>query len=408
MRRWARVFGCGAFAVAASSAGAKAAPAPGVYKFPSADIPNVAALRAAVQNSGVQTIVVAKGDYDVGSGLFVAERDDLVVRGATGNPKDVVLRSSTSNAVAIEAARHVTFSGVTLSTSAPFTAAVFVDATPSASVQSYAEDVVLDRCALSGYEGVLATVGAKALTVTRCSFTLTGSGSPAQGGAGIVWGDGPDLFVGRSSFRAASGVPAVAGVLVQGALAANADGGRASGIVLAGDDVAGDFAFGFDLADVSDARLRGNRVSFPQSTTTTALPGVAVGSGRVGIRVRRGKASQLTEDFALSGNRVRGAHYGAWTSDASSGVLKGNDFRACGSSAKDAEFADFGGGVRMDLLGGVCRTSVVGNDLRRLRSPAASPAVVVFPDAAACFVSGAPAETGNHVDKGRAAFGSDP
>jgi hypothetical protein len=394
------LFASAALVASAAGAGAKQPGGvdEGVYRFPSDDIPLVANLKSAVQDSRVKVIVVAKGEYDVGTTpIFIAARDDLLICGATGDPKDVVFTAGQSSVVFVQEARRISFRSVTLSTSASFGAAVFLNATPSSDRESYVEDVTLERCALSGYEGIGATVGARNLVVTRCRFTVTATNG--QGGAGVFWADGPGLFVSRSRFTTADDAPSVAAVFVQGALAVGAEGGRARQILLLGNSVSGDFTRGFDLADVVEARIRSNSVSFPGPRTEADVAGTPAGSGRVGLLIRRANASSLTEDYEVFRNRVRGAYYGAWLVNASSGAVRRNDFRRCGSTARDPAFEDDGGALRLNLAGGVCRVAVERNDFRALRTPTSEPAVSVFPVGAEdlCF-SG---DEGNRVDKGR-------
>jgi hypothetical protein len=374
--------------------------ADGVLRFPSADLPSLVALQNAVQNPAVRTVVLDAGHYQVGSGLFVAARDDLVICGATGDPKDVVLETSVGAVVSIQAARHVTLRGLTLESTASFGSAVYLVAAPTTSRESYVEDVVVDRCVLRGYIGVQATVRVRDLAVNRSRIVLTGSGAQHQGGVGILWEDGPGLLVGRTRFTVEDDVAAVAGVLVRGAQSGASEGDRARRVLLVGNDVAGDFARGFQLADVVDAVVRGNRVSFPSPVVAAALPGVAAGAGRVGVIVLRANASAQTEQFQLVGNRVRGGFYGAWLVNTGTCSLRRNDFRANGATDMDADFGDHGGALRMNMQSGECGASIESNDFRRLRSPISEPAVVVVPkgaDPSDCFSAARP----NRVDSGR-------
>jgi hypothetical protein len=409
MAGWMRGLACAALAVAASTAGARVpgGPADGVYRFPSDDIPNIAALQNAVQSSRARAIVVKPGTYDVGTGLFVAARDDLVLCGATGDPKDVVFTAAAGPVASVQEARHITFRGLTLETTAAFSRALDLAAAPTADHESYVDDVVVDRCILKGYIGANATVRTRNLTVTGSRFVVTGSttggSAPRQGLAGIVWQDGPGLFVGRTRFSTETGVPAVAGVLVRGAQSGASAGERASGLIFVDDTVNGDFVYGFSLADVVDARVRRNTFTFPSSTTSSAVLDIAAGSGRIGVVVLRANASSLTEDFELEKNRVKKGFYGAYLLNASQGAVRGNDFRGCGATAPDVVFSDRGGAMRMNVQGGACRVAVSGNDFRGLRTPKTDPAVVVSPpeyDPADCFSSG----RANRVDPGRALY----
>jgi len=405
MRRWTRVLACAALAAATSSAGARVGggTADGVYRFPSDDIGDLLALRNALQSPIARVIVVKPGRYDVGAALFVAARDDLVICGATGNPGDVVFTSAIGPAVSIEKARHITLRGVTLESTAAFNWPLDLSAAPTNDHESYVDDVVVDRCILKGYVGINATVRTKNLTVTRSKIVVTGSASgpsPKQGLAGVLWQDGPGLYVGRSRFTTETGVPAVAAVLVRGAQSGASEGDRARGLFMVGNSVSGDFVYGFSLSDVVDARVRGNTVSFPSNVTTGQVLDIAPGTGRVGIVVLRANASALTEDFELDRNVVRRAFYAAYLLNASQGAVRRNDFRGCGSAAPDGVFADHGGAMRMNVQGGACRVAVTGNDFRGLRSPRTDAAVVIFPpeyDPLECFPSDRP----NRVDRGR-------
>jgi hypothetical protein len=404
--RWARVLACAALAAAASSAGARVSggAADGVYRFPSADIPDIPALQNAVQSSRARAIVVKKGKYDVGTGLFIAARDDLVLCGATGDPKDVVFTAAGGPVASVQEARHITFRGLTLETTDAFSWALDLSAAPTPDHESYVDDVVVDHCVLKGYIGVNATVRTSNVTVTGSKIVVTGSssvvGGPKQGLAGILWQDGPGLFVGRTKFSTDYGVPAVAAVLVRGAQSGASAGDRASGLLFVDDSVSGDFAYGFSLADVVDVRARRNTFAFPSNVTTSPVLDIAAGAGRIGIIVQRANASSLTEDFELEKNRVRKGFYGAYLLNASQGAVRGNDFRGCGATASDGVFPDKGGAMRMNVQGGACRVVVTGNDFRGLKTPKSDAAVVVSPadyDPKDCFSS----KPANRVDPSR-------
>jgi len=379
--------------------------ADGVYRYPSADIPDLATLRTAVQASFVKAIVFDPGDIDVGdASLYVARRGDLLLCGRTGRAKDVVIHSDRLPAVELREARHVVLRGLTMTTSGRSQPALFLNALSSTGEQGYVDDVTVDRCALNGYTGVFATAGASHLTVTRCNVEVDadiGPGLFVGGGVGIWWGDGPGLFVSRTIIRTEfNDFDAIAGVLVRGGGTPGSDGDRVRGIFLKNNIIAGGFDRGFELDDVAEVRARGNRIRGAPSLSDGITPRTSVG-----IAVRRIAASNLPEDYEIISNRVRSADYGVWIVDSGSGILRSNDFRECGS--KDVnQFGDNGGAVRLELLGGKCNTSVVKNDFRGLHSSSNSPAVVVLPDFSACFVAGAPSQAGNRVDAGRAVFGT--
>jgi hypothetical protein len=405
MRVLARVLAAAALAVFASAAGARApgTTADGVYRFPSQDIQNLDQLQNAIQSSFVRVIIVAPGVYDLDEPLFVATRDDLVICGATGNPNDVVFTSGEGSAALVFEARHVVFRGLTLQTTAPFISALSLIASTGSDVENYVDDVVVDRCVLKGYVGVQAGVRVRNLTVTRSRVALTGSGSPRHAVAGVLWEDGPGLYVGRNRFTIEPGVPALAAVVVRGAQSGTSEGERARSVLLVGNTISGDFARAFDLADVVDLRAKSNVVTFPSPLTTTTFLNIVEGSGRMGFFVRRANASAFTENFEFVRNRVRKAFYAASLLFTGSGVLFSNDFRGCGSPTPDPGFGDHGGALRFDLQSSVCPVTVAGNDFRGLKSPASDPAVVVQPagiDPADCFTS----SRRNRVDKGRALY----
>jgi hypothetical protein len=279
---------------------------------------------------------------------------------------------------------------------------ILVNAVPDATKEGFADDTSVERCNFQGYIGVQASVRAKNLSVSDSTFTTAGfSAGTTDGGVGLLWEDGPGLFVTRSKFGVAQGVSAIAGLFVRGAQTPSSNGDRARSLLITRNTVTGDFATAFDLADVKDAVLRQNHVKFPKS-------GVTLARGRVGIVVRRAGATQDTEGYDLSRNSVRRAHYGVWLVGVGTGKLTQNDLGGCGSTAVDGTgdgaFNDFGGAVRVNLLGGVCKTTFTSNDFTGLSSPTSSPAVMLVPFGDACSEADNP---GNRVDRGRALFGGE-
>lgn len=420
MRR-ARAAALAAAAVlcAATFAGAKVTGTPSgvVVRYPSADAPNLSQLQNVILNPAVSAIVFTKGTQNItvpGANnekrpLFVLKRNDLTICGETGDPKDVILETSASAGFQIEQARGTVFRGVTIrSTYIPtagdraYGIGILVNAVPSATAEGFADDTTIDRCAFESYVGVQASVRAKNLSVSDSSFTSTGiSPGSTSGGVGLLWEDGPGLFVTRSKFKSADGVSSIAGLFVRGAQTPNSAGDRARQLLITNNTVKGDFTAGMDLADVVDAVVRQNKITFPDT-------GASLSRGRVGIVVRRAAATQVTEDYEVTKNVVRKAHYGIWFASVGDGHATKNDLRGCGSPDVDgtgaAAFGDHGGAVRANLLGGLCKTIFASNDFRELRSPKTDPAVVLFPGDTTCpVVDGSP----NRVDRGRPLFSGD-
>jgi len=387
-----------ALALAAVAAHAKVTgtPAGFVVHYPSGDAPDPLSLQAVMSNPSVSTIVFERGTQLFSNTLFVFRRSGLTLCGVTGNPKDVVIESSAARVFQIEQATDVTFRGLTINTSATGGIGILANAVPSSSQEGFADDVSVERCNFSGYKGVQGSVRARNLSIADSAFKVGGfSPGSADGGVGVLWEDGPGLFVTRSRFTTASGVIAIAGLFVRGAQTPDSEGERASHLLITKNTVNGDFIAGFDLADLNDAVVRQNTVQFPN----TAVSGVR---GRVGIVVRRAAATQFTEDYAVSRNVVRRAHYGMWLLGVGAGSVSKNDLRVCGSPQPDvvggSGFGDNGGAIRMNLAG-QCQTIVSSNDFRQLRSPPSVAAVVMFPALTPC-----PGGS-NRVDRGRAVFG---
>ncbi len=382
-----------AFAAAPASGGLP----PGTFvRYPSGDVPDPASLQQFLfAHPEVSTIVFAKGSYLFPSTLLVFGREGLTLTGATGRPEDVVIESSDTPALQIEQSQGTTIRGITLRTTAAFGSALRLASVLSTDFEGYVDDTVVEDCGLEGYIGANAEVRARNLTLDRCRIRVT-----QAGGAAVLWEDGSGLFVTRTRMTAAPGVAATVGIFVRGAQTAESEGERARKILLTNNVVDGDFATGFDLADVTELRARHNRIAFPSSTLS------ADGGGRIGIVVRRAAASALTEDYLLLGNSVSRAHYGCWLLNTGQGAAIANRFRDCGSSSPDTHFSDTGGAMRLNLPGGVCGIEIDRNDLRGLKSPLSDPAVVVFPPGKEdlCFQG----TTRNRVDRGRALYPGAP
>lgn len=391
--------------VGAPAADAKVTGTPSgfVVRYPSGDAPDPGTLQAVMSNPAVSAVVFEKGTHLFGSTLFVFKRNDLTLCGATGDPRDVVLSSSATTVLQIEQARGTTIRGLTLTTSATGGVGVLVNAVPGPTLEGFADDTSIERCSFRSYVGVQASVRARNLSVADSRFEA-GPFSPGStvGGAGLFWEDGPGLFVTRCRFGTASGVSALAALFVKGAQSPSSAGDRARQILVTRNTVDGDFAAGIDLADVTDAIVRQNRIRFP----TTSVPGVR---GRVGIVVRRAGATQVTDDYDVSKNVVTRSHYGLWLLGVSTGRVASNDFGGCGSADLDNAsapgFQDRGGAVRVNLLTSTCSSTFTKNDFRGLRSPTSVPAVVLLPSTGTCDELLNP---GNRTDRGRALFGGLP
>ena len=358
-----------------------------VVRYPSSQVPDPGALQSALSPPSVSTVVFERGTHLFSETLFAFRREGLTICGATGSPGEVVIQSTATPALQIEQSRGITLRDVTLRSTANFGRALRLAAAVSPEIESFADDVRLEGAAFEAFVGVEATVRAKDLTMVGCRAEVT-----QASGAGLLWEDGPRLQVTRTRFTTSSGVSALAAVLVRGAQSSASEGERARRLILTRNVVDGDFATGFDLADVVDARILGNRL---------VLPGAQLsgGAGRVGIVVRRAAASALTEDYELRRNTVRGAHYGLWLLNAGTGVVSRNDLGGNGSPSADTRFVDTGGALRMNLQSGRCDTHVERNDFRGLRSPKTDPAVVVLPAGSEgiCFDD----DDRNRLDRGR-------
>ncbi len=387
-----------------------------VVRFPSADVPDEAALSVVLQNSSIPTtIIVAKGTYKLTGQLFVFNRSNVVMCGATGRAGDVTFESpggaggaGIRSAVFLQQSSNITFRDMTIRGTAAGGQSIFMDAALSTTLASFCESVTLDGCKLEADNPVVATAAARALTVKNCRIKIG-----ATDGFGILWGDGDALLVSKTKITTASGVDAFAGILVLGATAAASEGERAARIILTRNRIEGAFARAIDLADVLDARLRKNTILLsgdPIREGTTITGGQRW--GRVGILVRRGAATALPSDYELRRNKVRGALHGIWLSFTGQGVVSRNDLRRCGSPSVDEFFGEFGGALRLQLQSAICRIEVERNDMRNLRSPKSAsdgsdivdvPAVTVVPGslADACFADG---DGGNRVSNGRVLF----
>ena len=405
----AAALGAAAVLALAASAGAKTTgtPAGFVVRYPSGDAPDPGTLQGVMLNPAVSAIVFVKGTHVLSSALLVFKRSDLTICGETGDPRDVVIESSARVAFQVEQADRTVFRGITVrstyvdqdeSDGVLGGIGILVNAVPTATAEGFADDTTIERCDFESFVGVQASVRAQNLSVSDCGFTCNGikPGSPI-GGVGVLWEDGPGLFVTRSRFLTDDGVSAIAGLFVRGAQTPNSAGDRARQLLITNNTVKGDFTAGIDLADVVDVVVRQNKVTFPDT-------GTGLSRGRVGIVIRRAAATQVTEDYEVTKNVVRKAHYGIWFASVGDGRATKNDLRGCGSpdvdGTGDAAFKDHGGAVRANLLGGQCKTVLAGNDFRNLKSPIEEPAVVIFPPGPTCPV----AQPANRVDRGRPLF----
>jgi hypothetical protein len=407
----AAALGAAAVLALATLAGAKTTgtPAGFVVRYPSGDAADYQTLVGVMQNPAVSTIVFVKGTHLFNAAqqqpLFVFKRNDLTICGETGDPKDVVIECSARSVFQIEQANGTVFRGITVRSTyvdplgLPIGGiGILVNAVPSATAEGFADDTTIERCNFEAFVGVQASVRAENLSVSDCGFTCTAlKPTSTVGGAGLLWEDGRGLSVTRSRFKTDTGVSAIAGIFVRGAQTSNSAGDRARQLLITNNTVQGDFTAGLDLADVVDAVVRRNKVTFEDTGTNLTR-------GRVGIAIRRAAATEVPEGYEVTKNVVRKAHYGIWFLSVGDGYATKNDLRGCGSREVDGTggvaFQDHGGAVRVNLLGGQCKTVFAGNDFRDLKSPIEEPAVVVFPPGPSC----ATAQPANRVDRGRPLF----
>lgn len=383
-----------ASAVAALAPAARPAGAGITVRYPSGEVPDAATLAAALQSPDVGTVVFARGTNLFTGSLTVFRREGLTLAGDTSRAADTTIESSSSVAVLLEECTGVTFRNLTIRSTAANGEAVRMQSVRSSSVEGFVRDVTARNCRFEGFVGIRATVRAQDLDVAGCRFDVT-----RAGGAGILWEDGPGLFVTRSRFTVSASAAATGAIVVRGAFVAESEGDRARRVILTRNRVDGDFVTAFDLSDVVDTRIRGNRVTFPSALYDPD-------GGRAGFIVRRASAAAQTEDWEVRSNRVRNAHTAVWVLNAGDGVVASNDLRRSGSAAADTRFGDTGCAVRVGLFGPVCRVTITGNDLRQLRSAAGEPAVVVAPPDVGGLCA-ARAE-GNRVDGSRSVFPGGP
>ena len=358
----------------------------GVFRFPSAEIPDETALRSAVQSSAVRRIVVEKGTHTLTAPLFVFGREDgLTICSASGKASNTTFElQSTVNGplILVEQSRNVEIVDLSLTNRNPVQPVVSLSAVVTLGqgpVESFCQDVRIEKCRIRGGIGMRATTGVEQVTVERTRFTVvTGNGR------GIDWQDGDALFVNRCTFQT-DDATAFAGILVQGVGGTLSDGERSRNLVFSRNRVQGDFQFGIDVGDVDGIRVRRNKIRFPDSIVTP--PGGSTTAGRIGVRVRRLASSSDSDDAVFRSNRVRGAHYGLVVENVRTGAIRRNDLRTCGSSATDDRFGDNGGGLRIVLNAGECRFDIERNDVRSLASPNDQPAFRFVPGVRAieCF-----------------------
>ena len=364
------------------------------------------------------TIIFEKGDYAFSPQLFVLNRSNLTIRGETGRARDVTIQSdgggSGSGGTAVflmEQVSNVELRDITIRSTAPSSGqGVRLNAQLSQDFSSFVDGVTLDGCTIEAEFPVVATAGARNLTVIGSTLECGRSD-----GFALAWGDGPGLLVTKSKFTTAPGVAALSAIFVQGAGAQFSEGERAEHVILTRNKVTGDYLRGFDLADVLDARVRKNSFVFP-GDSSRLFGGVP--TGRVGVLVRRGASSSLPSDYEVTKNKARNAFYGAWILNGGRGAVYRNDFRRCGSPSRDGFFQEFGGGVRLTLFSANCLIEIANNDFRNLKSPKLAqadpnqpsspivdvPAVVVVPTelSGACFEGDD--NRGNKTSNGRVLY----
>ena len=390
-----------------------------VVRFPSDELPDENALIGALQRSTVPTtIIMEKGKYDF-SQLFVFQRSNVIVCGATGRASDVVIEAAGAGlgngrnaAVFIQQSSHITFRDLTIKAGDPTGQAIYMDAAlVDTNLSSFCDNVTLEGCRLEGGTPIFGSAAVRALTVTNCRLNVT-----ATDGVGLFWGDGDTLLVTKTKITADGGTEPLAAILVTGASAVLSEGERAAKIVLTRNRIEGQFGRGIDLADVVEVRVRKNRISI---TGDRIRPGTAATQqqaiGRTGIFIRRQDATALPDDYEVRKNRVRGVFYAVQLAFANEGVVANNDLRRNGINDVDPQLGEAGGAMKVQLVGAVCRTSIAKNDMRNLRSPKTVfdgsdivdvPAVVVIlPQLAGlCFSDG---DAGNRTSKGRLLFVGD-
>ncbi len=420
-RRFAvRALATAALLTVTAVAGAKnGLPGAQVFRYPSEL--TLAQLEIVLQSSSSPTTVIferssRREPHVIPSQLFIFDRANLTLCGATGRPSDVVIElqvtapaSETAGAgIILSQASDVTFRGLTLTTGGDADQALRLQAVAGNSFASFVEGVTIDRCVIEARRPVVATAEVRDLTVSRSTLEVQ-----ADDASALVWGDGPGLYVYRTKFRASAGTAALHGIHVLGAAVDLSDGERAARIVLTHNHVRGDFASGFQLLDVREVRVRHNRIQFTGGAVRAASPATGnITAFRTGIFVQREAASAVPDDFELIANRVRGAGYGIAVWNADSGVIARNDLRRCGSSDVDTKFGTNGGGLHMISLSPNCRIRIEKNDFRNLRSPDTVvvgssvvdvPAITVAPEAFAgnCFTEG---DGNNKVSRGRLLF----
>lgn len=360
---------------------------PSVVTYPSGAVPDETALANALATPTVTTIVFNQGSNPFANPIYVFRRRGLRLCGRTSNAADSQIASASSVAIVLDECSDIEISNLTITSSASNGECVRMFSAASTDVEGFATDVKVQNCRLTSAIPLRGLVRTKNLTVTDCRIEVT-----RTNGYGILWEDGEGLFVTRTKFLTSEGAIGIAAVAVRGAQVSTAEGQRASRILLTRNRVTGDFASGFDLADVLDVQVQRNVIDFPSATYTG-------NGGRVGAIIRRAAASALPTDFAVTRNRVKDAHTGIWVLNAGTGLVAANDLRNCGSPIADTRFLDAGAALRVNLQGPVCNIVIDRNDLRALRSPFSEPAAIVTPTGSEgiCF----PDTVTNKVEPGR-------
>lgn len=382
---------------------------PGVIVYPSAAAANEAALAAALANPDNHTVLFTRGTHIFSSPIFAFRRTGVRFCGETGDPSDVTIQSSVNafGAFVVDEATRISFEDLSIENLSAFGACVELRSNVSAAADSFAGDVSVRNCRLSGAVGVFCRERAFDVEVVGCRIEVT-----RASGSGVRWEDGEGLYVARNRFTAADSVAATAAVLVRGALSPDSDGDRARRILLVSNRVEGNFEVAFNLSDVVDVRVQRNRIEFDDAAQFIANgAGTADDErrGRRGIVIQRASASKAPDDLRVFRNRVRSAHTGVWLFNVDGGSVEANDLRTSGDAADDTFFGDGGCALRVSLLGDQCRVRVDGNDFRRLRSVAPRPAVSVTPAGfeGLCFENRTP-PVSNRVDDGRVLYQGAP
>lgn len=382
---------------------------PNVIVYPSALATNETQLAQRLADPQYDTVLFTRGTHVFTGSVFAFRRTGVRFCGETGDPADVTIQSSVNSfgAFVVDEATRISFEDLTIENLSAFGACIELRSNVSAAADSFAGDVSVRNCRLSGAVGVFCRERAFDVEVVDSRIEVT-----KATGVGIRWEDGEGLYVARNRFVADSSVQATAAVLVRGALSTDSDGDRARRILILSNRVEGNFEVAFNLTDVFDVRVQRNRITYDDTVQFVANgPGAGDDEmrGRRGVVVQRANGSKTPDDVRVIRNRVRSAHTAVWLFNVDSGGVLSNDLRTSGSAVADTFFGDRGCALRIALLGDACRVRVDGNDMRKLRSDAPDPAVVVAPVGLehVCFRDADPPVV-NRVDEGRALYRGAP